>query len=232
MSIYVIADPHLSFSSDKPMNIFGGWEDYVPRLEKAWRSLITDDDVTVLPGDISWAMNFEELRADFAFLESLPGKKFILKGNHDYWWSTVSKMKAFCADNGFGSIDFIHNCAKTAGGLALCGTRGWFYDLDAGADRKVLLREVGRLRASVEDGRKSGLETVVFLHYPPLYADYRCDEIMDALIDLGVKRCFYGHLHGRSRQNAVTGVREGIEFRLVSADSLGFVPELVRPAEN
>lgn len=228
MSVFAIADLHLSFSADKPMNIFGGWNDYTDRLKAAWRKLVKDDDFVVLPGDISWAMDLPQAKADFAFVNELPGTKFIMKGNHDYWWNTVKKMNGFLTENGFSTIKFIHNSAEPAENIAICGTRGWFYDLNDSADKKVLNREVGRLRMSIEAAKKTGLEPVVFLHYPPLYGEYRCDEIMDALIEYGIKRCYYGHLHAQSHRKAITGLQEGIEFRLISADYLKFVPELVR----
>lgn len=227
MSIFAIGDLHLSLSADKPMDIFGGWTDYTVRLENAWRKLVSPTDTVVVPGDISWAMDFADLKADFAFLQSLPGKKYILKGNHDYWWSTVTKMDAYCAENGFDSIKFIHNSAAACEGRALCGTRGWFYDLDAGADKKVLLREAGRLRTSITEGKKTGLKPLVFLHYPPLFGDYRCDEIMSVLLEQGVDNCYYGHLHGPARNKAVTGLHEGIKFTLVSSDAIGFCPLLI-----
>ena len=228
MSVFAIADLHLSFSADKPMNIFGGWHDYTVRLETAWRKLVKDGDFVVLPGDISWAMSLEEAKADFTFIHALPGTKFIMKGNHDYWWNTAKKMNDSMSENGFSSIRIIHNNAEIADNFAICGTRGWFYDLTDSADKKVLNREVGRLRMSIEAAKKTGAEPVVFLHYPPLYGEYRCDEIMDVLIEYGIKRCYYGHLHAQSHKKAVTGLQEGIEFRLISADYLKFIPELVR----
>ena len=228
MSVFAIADLHLSFTVDKPMNIFGGWSDYTERLETAWRKLVKDGDFVVLPGDISWAMDFAQAKADFAFLQGLPGIKFVMKGNHDYWWNTAKKMNEFMDENGFSSIKIIHNSAEVADNIAVCGTRGWFYDLADSADKKVLNREVGRLRMSIEAAKKTGKEPVVFLHYPPLYGEYRCDEIMGTLLEYGIKRCYYGHLHAQSHKKAVTGLQEGIEFRLISADYLKFVPELVR----
>ena len=228
MSVFAIADLHLSFTVDKPMNIFGGWSDYTERLETAWRKLVKDGDFVVLPGDISWAMDFAQAKADFAFLQGLPGIKFVMKGNHDYWWNTAKKMNEFLTENGFLSVKIIHNSAEIADNIAVCGTRGWFYDLADSADKKVLNREVGRLRMSIEAAKKTGKEPVVFLHYPPLYGEYRCDEIMDTLLEYRIKRCYYGHLHAQSHKKAVTGLQEGIEFRLISADYLKFVPELVR----
>ncbi len=224
MSVFAIADLHLSFSVDKPMNIFGGWSDYTDRLEKNWRSLVKATDTVVVPGDISWAMDFAGAKADFAFLDALPGRKIIGKGNHDYWWNTVTKMDAFCAENGFSTIRFLHNNAYAADGIAVCGTRGWFYDLTDSADKKVLRREAGRLDASIRAGEKLGPEPVVFLHYPPVYGDYRCEEMLEVLAAHNVKRCFYGHLHGASHARAVQGEFEGVTYRMIAADYLRFVP--------
>lgn len=227
MSIYTIADTHLSLSCDKPMDIFGGWQDYVSRLEKNWRSLITDDDTVVVPGDISWAMSLEDAEADFRFLHSLPGKKLILKGNHDYWWTTKKKMDNFLAEEGFDSIEILHNNAFRVGDFTLCGTRGWFYDAEKSADMKVLLREAARLERSIEQGRELGGELIVFLHYPPVMQMGVCQEIFDVLKKHDIKRCYYGHLHGESCLRSVTQTVEGVKLSLISADFLSFCPQLV-----
>lgn len=225
MSLYAISDPHLSLGTDKPMDIFKGWADYVSRLEANWRAVVSEEDTVVLPGDISWALKLEETQADFAFLHSLPGKKLIGKGNHDLWWSTVTKMKRFLSNNGFTSIDFLFNNAFPVGGMAVCGTRGWFFD-DL-PDKKVLLREVGRLNVSISAAEALELEPVVFLHYPPIYADSVCEEIFSVLKERGIRRCYYGHIHGAGAYNAVKGPVDGIEFHLISCDHLEFCPKLV-----
>ena len=197
MSLYVIADLHLSLGTDKPMDtLFPGWAGYVDRLRQNWHSLVTEEDTVVLPGDLSWGMSLEEARPDFAFLDSLPGRKLIFKGNHDYWWTTRKKMDAFFRQCGFGTLTIVHNDAVAAEGTAVCGTRGWFYDAEADADRKVLLREVGRLRMSIDAAVATGLPPVVFLHYPPVYADAVCEEMMGVLREKGIRRCYYGHIHG------------------------------------
>ena len=157
-------------------------------------------------------------------MDRLPGRKLLLKGNHDYWWNTRRKMDAFLAEQGFDSIRILHNSAERYGPWALCGSRGWFFDAEADADKKVLLREVGRLQASIDAGRALGGEPLAFLHYPPVTAAARCDEMMDALHRNGITRCWYGHLHGPSIRRAVQGVVEGIEFRLVSCDAADFTP--------
>ena len=225
MSLFAIADLHLSLSSDKPMDVFPGWDDYVAKLENNWRLVVKNEDTVVLPGDISWAMSLSETAADFAFISELTGRKIILKGNHDYWWTTLRKMNEFLRASGFDSISFVHNSACAVGGIAVCGTRGWFYD--TGSDKKVLLREAGRLESSIKEAEKTGLEPVVFLHYPPIYGDFVCDEIMEVLVRHKIRRCYYGHLHGRAAAYAVQGEREGIRFRLVSADHLKFLPEII-----
>ena len=224
MALYAIADLHLSLGEEKPMDIFRGWTNYIDRLTRNWTALVQPADTVVVAGDVSWAMSLDGARTDFAFLDRLPGRKLLLKGNHDYWWNTRRKMDAFLAEQGFDSIRILHNSAERYGPWALCGSRGWFFDDEADADKKVLLREVGRLQASIDAGRALGGEPLAFLHYPPVTAAARCDEMMDALHRNGITRCWYGHLHGPSIRRAVQGVVEGIEFRLVSCDAADFTP--------
>ena len=225
MAVYTIADLHLSFGTDKPMDVFSGWENYTERLESNWKKLITDDDTVVIAGDISWAMSLEGTKADFAFIDSLPGKKIILKGNHDYWWTTKAKMDRFIAENGFTTLSILHNNHYVTDGFALCGSRGWFYDAETNADMKVLLREAGRLRMSLESAASSDCEKVVFLHYPPIYNGMECDEILSVLKEYAITRCFYGHIHGGSAaKRAFEGEKYGIKFRLVACDHIGFMP--------
>jgi predicted phosphohydrolase len=224
MSLFAIADLHLSLSSGKPMDVFTGWEDYLVKLDKNWHNIVFENDTVVLPGDISWAMSLDEAVMDLKYLNALPGRKIILKGNHDYWWTTVRRMNAFIAENSLDSISVLHNTAVTVGGVCVCGTRGWFYDDTEAADKKVLMREAGRLETSIAEGEKTGLETVVFLHYPPIYNGSICIEIMDVLVRHKIKRCYYGHLHGRATAFAFEGLYEGICFKLISADYLRFSP--------
>lgn len=227
MSIYAIGDTHLSFSTDKPMDIFGGWTDYVYRLEKNWRTVVKTEDTVVIPGDISWAMSLEGAEEDFRFLHSLPGRKIILKGNHDYWWTTKKKMDTYLREKGFDSIEILHNNAFRVGDFTLCGSRGWFYDAQTGLDKKVIAREAARIDRSIEEGKKLGGELIVFLHYPPLSQEQKCEEIMQVLIKHGIKRCVYGHLHGGSCLYAVQEKVDGIDFSLVSADFLQFCPRIL-----
>jgi len=225
MSLFVIGDTHLSLSVDKPMNIFGGWDAHEQRLKTHWCELVSDTDTVVIPGDISWGMTLEEAKADFAFLDALPGKKLLMKGNHDYWWCTRRKMDAFLEENGFSTLRIVHNDAVVVEDkVAVCGTRGWFYDAEQDADQKVLNREVGRLRTSVEAAVKTGLDPVAFLHYPPVWGEERCQVFLDVLKEYGVTRCYYGHVHGPSIRQAFNGEIDGIQLRLASADALRFVP--------
>ena len=225
MALYAIGDTHLSLSVNKPMTVFSGWDNYVERLEQNWRGLVAPEDTVVIPGDVSWGMSLEKAKADFAFLQRLPGRKLLLKGNHDYWWCTRRKMDAFLAENGFDTLRIVHNDAVPVDGrVAVCGTRGWFFDAEQDADRKVLLREVGRLEASIRAARETGLEPVAFLHYPPLYAGQRCPELLEVLRREGIRRCYYGHVHSAGIRLALNGEAEDISFRLVSADALHFCP--------
>ena len=227
MSLFAIGDTHLSFGTDKPMNIFSGWDDYVPRLVKNWEALVGPDDTVVIPGDISWGIDLGESEPDFRFLNDLPGTKLIGKGNHDYWWSTKTKMDAFFADCGFTTLHILHNNAYEVGPYAICGTRGWFFDDESPEAAKVLAREVGRLKMSLEAAKATGKEPLPFLHYPPVTNQRECEPIMDVLRESGITRCYYAHLHGNAIATAFRGERVGIQFELVSADSLQFCPLLI-----
>ena len=229
MSLFALGDLHLSLGEDKPMDVFAGWNDYVQRLEENWKRLVTDEDTVVLAGDISWGMKLEETLTDFRFIDSLPGKKLLLKGNHDYWWSTKRKMDAYLQENGLTSMQILFNNAYRVGEYAVCGTRGWFLENDTPEDVKVLNREVGRLKLSLEEALKLQGEPVVFLHYPPYYRGVECPEIMDVLLEYGIKKCYYGHIHGKKNfRLAFEGVYKGVDFRLISCDKVGFMPVLVR----
>lgn len=225
MSLYVIGDTHLSFSTDKPMDIFGGWSDYVDRLKNNWQHLVTPDDTVIINGDISWGMSLEESKADFEFLNSLNGNKIIVKGNHDYWWNTKTKIDLFFKANGFDTLKILHNNAYRVGEFGVAGSRGWFFDAEQ--DDKVMARECARIERSIFFAKELGGETVVFLHYPPVSPGKDCDRIVDVLVKNNIKRCYYGHLHGTSLKYAFNGEKYGIDFRLVSADYLDFCPKCV-----
>ena len=228
MSLFAIADTHLSFGTDKPMDVFHGWENYEQRLAENWLGIVSPDDTVVIAGDISWGMDLSETLPDFRFLHELPGHKIILKGNHDYWWSTKKKAETCFAKNGLDTLSVLFNNAFRIGNAAVCGTRGWLPDSAGEDDRKVLLREVGRLRMSIAAAKETGGEPVVFLHYPPVNADGTwCPEILDALREAGIRRCYYGHLHGASCKNAVNAEWDGIRLQLISCDFLHFTPLLI-----
>lgn len=233
MAMFAIGDTHLSLNSNKPMTVFPGWDDYVERLEKNWRALVAPEDTVVICGDISWAMSLDEALTDFTFLHGLPGTKLLLKGNHDYWWGTRRRMDAFLAEHGLTSLRIVHNDAVLVDGtMAVCGTRGWACDAEGEADRRVLEREVGRLRTSVRAAKQTGGEPIAFLHYPPIFAGQSCPELLGVLREEGVRRCYYGHVHGAGIRLAFSGEVDGLSLRLVSADALHFVPLLIRPSAD
>ena len=228
MALYAIGDLHLSLGSDKPMDVFGGrWSGYVDKLREGFAGL-TEEDTTVLCGDLSWGMSLAEAREDFLFIDRLPGRKLLLKGNHDYWWSTASAAYKFFAANGISTIEILNNNCLLYGETALCGTRGWFYEEERGSehDRKIMLRELGRLEASLKAAGER--EKIAFLHYPPKFAAYECPEILEMLGRYGVKECYYGHIHGKGCSAAFRGVKNGVKYELVSADQLMFRPLRVR----
>ncbi len=223
MSIFIIGDTHLSGTADKPMDVFGGkWENYTEKLKTNWEASVGDEDTVVLAGDISWAMSLEDAKSDFEFLDSLPGRKVIVKGNHDYWWGTVGKMNAFLKENGIKSIEFIYNSSVTIGDMAICGTRGWG-ERQTEKDEKIIARESGRLERSLMSAPENA-EKIAVMHYPPVFENGYIAEFVRIMQKYGVKRCYYGHLHANSIPKAVQGMYQGIEFFLVSADSIDFLP--------
>lgn len=226
MSLFAIADTHLSFGTNKPMDSFPGWENYTDRLKENWNKIIDNDDFVVIAGDISWAMNFDELKVDFDFINKLNGKKIILKGNHDYWWNTMSKMNKFIEENQFDTITILHNSAFDFDDFSVCGSRGWFFDSEEEHNEKVLNREVMRVKTSIECAKND--EKIVFLHYPPVTENQCCDEILNLLKEKGIKKCYYGHLHGGAAKYAFDDNFNGIDFKLISADRLKFVPLLIK----
>ena len=229
MALYAIGDLHLCLGAEKPMDIFGGaWVGYMDKLKEGM-TMIGPEDTTVLLGDLSWALSLEDSKADFAWIHEIPGRKIILKGNHDYWWSTASKFYKFCEENGFSDLFILNNNYYEYEGYAICGTRGWFFEEERSGehDEKVFKRELLRLEASLKAAGE--LPKIAFLHYPPRYKGYECQEILDILQRYDVRRCFYGHLHGASHGLAQEGVWDGIEFKLVAADKLNFKPHLVLP---
>ena len=226
MALYAIGDLHLSLAVDKSMEIFGpAWENYVSRIQEGL-SILRPEDTLILAGDTSWGMTLEEAEADFRFLDRFPGKKYLIKGNHDYWWTTAAKLHRFFEERDIRTLEILHNSCAFYGDYALCGTRGWFLEEDQKPhDAKVLNREVMRLETSL--AAAGGRPVLCFLHYPPLYQGYRCPEILAALEKYRVERCCYGHLHGPAIRRRWEGERYGTLFSLISADYLGFAPKKI-----
>ena len=231
MNLFTISDLHLPLGADKPMDIFGGWDNYVERIEKNWKKLVSDDDTVVIGGDISWSISLEQAKPDFEFINGLAGQKIILKGNHDYWWGTANKINEFFADNHFDSIKILHNNCYSDGNIAICGTRGWIYDGTGERDRKVILREAGRLETSIKKSIEIGATPIVFLHYPPVYAEFVCDEIIDVLKKYDIKQVYYGHIHGKGIYNTVKEY-DGIKLTLVACDGVDFTPVYITKCEK
>ena len=241
MSLYTIADLHLSTfdQTNKSMEVFGkSWADYMLRIEQNWRHLITDDDVVVIPGDISWALSLNEAESDFKFIDSLPGHKILGKGNHDFWWSTMRKHEAFFEKNEIKTISFLFNNAHYAGEFIIAGTRGWYNDEDAtnapdNADfQKLTNRENLRLRASLEEAKKLQAsspekEIIVFMHFPPFWNGKASDGLIQLLKEYGIRRVYFGHIHGNYTVEPKF-VYEEIEMNIISADYLKFVPKIIK----
>lgn len=229
MAIYAISDLHLSLSTDKPMDIFGNrWAGYVTKLKNFWEQTVNTGDTVIIPGDVSWAMYLDEALHDLKFINDLPGRKVISKGNHDYWWTTMSKLSKFVENNKLHTIEFMHNNSFNLGNVSLCGTRGWISkgDSDFSAeDKKIHARELQRLELSLKSVQsESGDVIIAAMHYPPFNSKREPSDFVEIMKKYGVKSCIYGHLHGDSFKNAVEGIVEGIEFSLVSADYLNFKP--------
>ncbi len=239
MSVYSIADLHLSGAVNKPMDIFGHrWQSYTEKLEKNWRAIVSDDDTVVIPGDISWAMTLEEAVVDLKFIDSLPGRKLIGKGNHDFWWATLTKMKAFLADNGIATIDFLYNNAFETDDYIIAGSRGWYVEeklqntLNDTDYDKIVAREDQRLRISLDEAKKlseaSGKEILVYFHFPPVFKAFICDTLVATLKEYGITNCYYGHIHGTYNIPRAR-IHEGIRLTIISADYLNFIPMITMP---
>ncbi len=227
MALYALGDLHLSLGANKPMDVFGGrWQGYMDKLREGL-AVLKPEDTIVLLGDFSWALDLEGAKPDFSFLAAYPGRKLLLKGNHDYWWTTAAKFTRFCQENGFENLYLLHNNCYFYGDLAICGTRGWFFEEDRGGthDEKVFRRELIRLEASLKAAGDH--EKYCFLHYPPRYRGYTCPEILALLAQYEVRLCYYGHLHGDSHKLAMEGEWAGTRFSLVSSDYVNFKPVLI-----
>jgi len=240
MSLFTIADLHLSIATDHPMDVFGSrWKNYLQKIDKNWRAVVTDRDTVILPGDISWAMHLEDAREDFAFLDALPGKKLIGKGNHDFWWETAAKLHRFFEENGFSTLSLLYNNAYAVEDYIVCGTRGWFLEeekqLTVGEVdfTKIQNRETQRLKISLDAAKalqrngNESKEILVFLHFPPLWNGFVWQEFIDMMREYGVKRVFCGHIHGVYNLPR-TQVIKGLEITLISSDFLDFIPYIIK----
>ena len=228
MSIYCIADLHLSLNGSKSMEIFKGWEGYVEKLRDNWIKTVREEDTVVIAGDISWELKISEAYKDFSFLNELPGKKIIMRGNHDYWWSTATKVKKFFEESEFKSLSILFNSAIKCENKWVCGTRGWTNNPDRAENEKIYLREIERLKLSINKIDDDVCERIAFFHYPPVYGTNINSEIINILIEKNIKKCYYGHIHGvNTSKNVIEGLCRGIEFTLVSCDHVGFCPIFV-----
>lgn len=241
MALYTIADLHLSTfdKTNKSMEVFGkSWADYMTRIENNWRHLIRNEDTVIIPGDISWALSLNEAESDFKFLDSLPGKKIIGKGNHDFWWCTMRKHGQFFERLGIKSISFLFNNAHETEDFIIAGTRGWYNDESAtnapdNADfEKLTNREALRLETSLKDAIKlkeisPQKEIIVFMHFPPVWNERVSENLIEILKKYEIKKLYFGHIHGNYTV-APSFVYDGIEMNIVSADYLKFVPKIVK----
>lgn len=235
MSIYAIGDLHLSLNKEKPMDIFGGnWKNHEQKIKENWKNTVQDNDLVILPGDFSWEMHLKDMYNDFAYLNELPGKKLLLKGNHDYWWTTLAKMREFLQENKFENIDFLYNNSYLFEDKIIAGTRGWALNDTENSD-KMNHREEERLKLSLQSGVDNfgDKEIICIMHYPPIIEENKNDannqsknlkvsNYVQIMKEYNVKTCLYGHLHGESHKEAFEGIIEGINFKLVSSDYLDF----------
>ena len=228
MTLFAIGDLHLPGGEEKPMDIFGDhWENHFAHIAADWRARVKDGDVVLIPGDISWAMQLERAVPDLQKIGALPGRKVLIKGNHDYWWTTLSSMQRFLDKNGLNTLHFLHNNAVTVEGVSLCGSRGWVFEEGERAEGSITARELGRIRRSLAAAPPEN-EKILFLHYPPIFGQQVIPEFFDAMKEYGVKQCFYGHLHGGAIPLAYQGEFFGVDCRLISADYLKFCPIKIR----
>lgn len=229
MNVYGISDLHLSFGVNKPMDIFGSkWKNYEEKVKENWNSVALDDDVIIIPGDISWGMTFKETVKDFEFINDLKGNKIILKGNHDYYFSTKTKVNNFLKENEFNTIKVLYNDAIDTEKYIICGTRGWgkTESKDKELEKKIIKREEGRLRISLDKGMKikrsyleKGIDKdiLVAMHFPPFTGNFK-----NILEEYGVKKCIYGHLHGFAHSLVKEGMIDGVQYVMVGCDYTGF----------
>lgn len=239
MSLFVISDLHLDvLTNEKSMEVFGDkWKDYTNKIKKNWCAVVNENDTVIIPGDISWALTLEDSLTDLKWINELPGKKILMKGNHDFWWSTVTKMKRFFAENGLTTFDILHNNALEVESYILAGSRGWFVDKTVQPQKsvtvdydKILNREQIHLRMSLNEAKalkeESGKEILAFFHFPPVWSDFRCEEILNILKEYNVSRAFFGHIHG-SYNHSSFFEHDEIQFKMISADFINFIPQII-----
>ena len=239
MALFVISDLHLDTrTNEKSMEVFGDkWKNYTQRIKKNWSAVVSNSDTVIIPGDISWALTLQDSLTDLKWINDLPGKKILMKGNHDFWWNTVTKMKKFFAENQLNSFEILYNNSIETDKYILAGSRGWFVDktiqntsLTTVDYEKILNREQIHLRMSLDAAKKiqanTQKEILVFFHFPPIWNDFECTEIINILKEYDIKRSFFGHIHGCYNISS-SFEHEGIQFKMVSADFLEFIPQIV-----
>ena len=233
MSIFAIADLHLSFSANKPMDIYGGeWVNHTEKVKKNWETMITEEDTVIIPGDTSWALRYEDALIDLRWISELPGKKVLIKGNHDLWWNSIGKLNAL-----YHNMFFLQNSYYEAEGFAICGSRGWICPDDddfTAQDEKIYKRELGRLKMSLEAATKAGYGSksdenkggiLGTLHFPPASDSLRYSGFVELFDEYGAEKVVYGHLHGKDAYgNGLKGIRNKVEYILTSVDYLKCKP--------
>ena len=224
MALYSISDLHLSISGDKPMDVFSDeWIDHDKKIRKNWLEMVREEDTILLAGDLSWSMTMENAKEELDFVASLPGRKIIIKGNHDYWWGSITKMNAM-----YDNMQFIQNNFFAYEDYAICGTRGWIIPGSSQykeEDEKIYRREILRLKLSLDTARKAGYRKfIVMIHYPPVNESFMDSEFTDIFEEYGVEKVIYGHLHGKALMRVMTGWRKGVEYILTSCDYIDFNP--------
>lgn len=224
MALYAISDLHLGFNEDKPMDIFGEkWTGHPKKIKDNWMKKITKEDTVLIAGDISWAMNSDSSSIDLEWIEELPGKKILSRGNHDFWWNSIKKLNTL-----FENTKFLQNNYYSYGEYAICGTRGWNCpggDKFTEKDRKIYIRELIRLRLSLDDAKNNGFSRfIVMLHYPPTNEKFEESDFVKIIKEYGVEKVIYGHLHGPSLKRVLNGNLDGVEYIMTSADFLDFDP--------
>ncbi len=228
MAIYAIGDLHFPGGQEKPMDVFGShWDDHVSRIISQWKKTVSPNDLVLIPGDISWAMHFEQAKEDLLLIAQLPGEKILLRGNHDYWWNSIGKIRAWLPEG----MHALQNDSIVWNGIRICGTRGWVFPTPqytlSETDLKIYNRELIRLELSLQQAQDDQLPILAMLHYPPLLKDTACTAFSDLLEQYQVAACCYGHLHDTGIANGFQGIRNGISYHLVSCDSIAFTPQLI-----